>query len=45
LFGEPKPITVRTAIRLGRSSAIAAPIAASMAARSLPSVTRLVCQP
>ena len=36
---------VRTAIRLGRGSAFAAVIAASIAATSLPSETRWVCQP
>jgi hypothetical protein len=45
LFGLPKPMCVRTAISDGRSSSFAARIAASSAARSLPSSTLAVDQP
>ena len=44
LFGAPKPITVRQAIIVGRSCALASAIAASIAAGSWPS-TAIVCQP
>ena len=44
LVGAPKPITVRQAIRLGRSDVCAAAIAAAIASGSWPS-TRQAFQP
>ena len=43
--GEPWPMTVRTAMRLGRSSCSAAAIAARSDATSVTSSTRSVCHP
>ena len=43
--GAPWPITVRTAMKLGRGSAFARVIARSIASTSVPSGTASVCHP